>query len=334
MLALVAEALSLLPKNLRWGVAFSTYFTKLPPGVVCQWRWVADGTPEAAAARNKPPGGLLLDLSRPLGQAAGGPYVEVARTGKMPAIVPPAPAPPGEGQGKAVGAGYGLSPLSLREGQAEGLLEPPVGITVTYPPPPTAPFAAPPRYLRRFQPKPRAIGRGYWALPPRFCSFLLVASLAGLQPLGGGRAETARFRYPRSLIGHRHRPVPRQKRNWPKRRTSTHQPPRRRRRLASRPHRRTPTSNVERQLVPTKRHRVRPCQRRSQAPRTQHAPTGVRDQARANGVSTKGRAAEEGRQEPCGGSERGTGRGTSMRWTRKSICVFGTICQEYRTRSL
>ena len=84
MLALLAEALGLLPVNVRWRVSFSTYYTKLPAGIGCQWRCVVDGTPEATAARQSSQGTLVLDLCHPLGRAAGGIYVEVARTGKLP----------------------------------------------------------------------------------------------------------------------------------------------------------------------------------------------------------------------------------------------------------
>ncbi len=48
-LGLVAESLALLPPERRWAVTFSTYFTKLPPGVECQWRCALEGSPEAAA---------------------------------------------------------------------------------------------------------------------------------------------------------------------------------------------------------------------------------------------------------------------------------------------
>ena len=96
MLTLLAESLALLPAELRWRVTFSTYFTKLPPGIACQWRCVADGTPEAAAARRGPPTALVIDLCRPLGPAAGGTYVEAARTGRMPRAVPATAAGPAE----------------------------------------------------------------------------------------------------------------------------------------------------------------------------------------------------------------------------------------------
>ena len=93
MLALLAESLALLPAELRWRVTFSTYFTKLPTGVGCQWRCVVDGTPEATAARRGPKSALVIDLCQPLGRAVGGAYVEAARTGK-PARAIPAARPP------------------------------------------------------------------------------------------------------------------------------------------------------------------------------------------------------------------------------------------------
>jgi hypothetical protein len=88
VLPLLDESLALLPPQLRWQVSFSTYFTKLPAGIACQWRCVADGTPEAAAARRAPQASLLIDLCRPLGRAAGGANVEEARSGKKPSVAP------------------------------------------------------------------------------------------------------------------------------------------------------------------------------------------------------------------------------------------------------
>jgi hypothetical protein len=84
-LPLVAESLALLPEELRWQITFCTYFTKLPAGFDCQWRCVADGTEEAVAARRAPQGAVVVDLCRFLGRAAGGVYVETARTGQAPA---------------------------------------------------------------------------------------------------------------------------------------------------------------------------------------------------------------------------------------------------------
>src|SRR5262249_37341080 len=63
----------------RWDVTFSTYFTKLPPGVDCRWRFVLEGSPEAAA---RTPGLVTIDLCRPLGHAAETGLVAAARSGK------------------------------------------------------------------------------------------------------------------------------------------------------------------------------------------------------------------------------------------------------------
>ncbi|QGQ25816.1 hypothetical protein F1728_25470 [Gimesia benthica] len=82
-LALVAEALQLLSEKKRWEVTFSTYFTKLPAGVDCQWRFVLDGTLEADAARRNPRM-QVIDLCADLGTAPEGTLVEAARTGQLP----------------------------------------------------------------------------------------------------------------------------------------------------------------------------------------------------------------------------------------------------------
>ncbi len=78
-LPLIVESLALLSPQQRWGVTFSTYFTKLPTGVDCNWRCVLQGSPEAAA-----PTGKVIDLCRALGQPAGGSLVDAARTGIGP----------------------------------------------------------------------------------------------------------------------------------------------------------------------------------------------------------------------------------------------------------
>jgi hypothetical protein len=80
VLSLLVEALILVPAPLRWQVTFSTYFTKLPPGVNCKWRCVLEGTPEALALARSP-NTLLVDLTRPLGKAIGDRLVDAARSG-------------------------------------------------------------------------------------------------------------------------------------------------------------------------------------------------------------------------------------------------------------
>jgi len=78
VLDLVLESLGLLPPEKRWEVTFSTYFTKAPAGVDCQWRFLLDGTPEATALR-RDVRAAVIDLCKPLGQAQGGDLVQAAR---------------------------------------------------------------------------------------------------------------------------------------------------------------------------------------------------------------------------------------------------------------
>jgi hypothetical protein len=84
LLPLIAESLSLLPPALRWQVTFSTYFTKLPPGVECRWRFVFNGSPEAAS---RPQGTATFDLCSAIGPPAGGIWVDAARSGRTGAIL-------------------------------------------------------------------------------------------------------------------------------------------------------------------------------------------------------------------------------------------------------
>ncbi len=96
-LPLVVEALSLLPQEQRWQVTFSTYFTKLPAGLECQWRFIFDGSSEADVLRRNPHA-QLIDLCKPLGAAPDGELVLAARRGIAPLTAPPkaqAPAPAG-----------------------------------------------------------------------------------------------------------------------------------------------------------------------------------------------------------------------------------------------
>lgn len=82
-LPLLAESLALLPPEIRWGVSFCTYFSKLPPGLECQWRCVLEGTPEAAASQRLR-GALVIDLGNIPGAAPDSPLVQAARTGVNP----------------------------------------------------------------------------------------------------------------------------------------------------------------------------------------------------------------------------------------------------------
>ncbi len=87
LLPLFVEALALLPPARRWEVDFSTYFTQLPQGVSCAWRGGIEGSAEAENARRLP-SALFVDLSKPIGRAAGGALVHLARTGERSAEQP------------------------------------------------------------------------------------------------------------------------------------------------------------------------------------------------------------------------------------------------------
>jgi len=88
LLALMEEAIALLPVNRRWDVTFSTYFTKVPNGVTCNWRCLLADSPEAKESRRYVQS-LRIDLTKPLPSAKGGALVEASRTGKMPAHTDP-----------------------------------------------------------------------------------------------------------------------------------------------------------------------------------------------------------------------------------------------------
>jgi hypothetical protein len=83
LLPLLAESFALLPLEMRWDVTFSTYHTKLPAGVDCQWRCIVEGSPEAVAVQRMPHN-VVLDLCGPVGMAPASPYVEMARSGIWP----------------------------------------------------------------------------------------------------------------------------------------------------------------------------------------------------------------------------------------------------------
>ena len=80
LLPLLLEAQALLPPKERWEVTFSTYYTRLPPGVDCLWRCVLTGSAEAQEAQTAR-SALVLDLTRPLGPAPDDPWTQAARDG-------------------------------------------------------------------------------------------------------------------------------------------------------------------------------------------------------------------------------------------------------------
>lgn len=86
LIELVQESLLLLPREMRWQVTFNTYFTALPAGISCSWRFLVAGA-EAERILRRTPGARVIDLTSELPPASGGPLVELARTG-VPARVP------------------------------------------------------------------------------------------------------------------------------------------------------------------------------------------------------------------------------------------------------
>ncbi len=85
VLPLVSEALGVLPLEHAWTTSFSTYFTKLPVGVDCLWRFVLDGNPEAQQARAASHSRTidLVELEHTRRRAPdGNPYVIAARAGR------------------------------------------------------------------------------------------------------------------------------------------------------------------------------------------------------------------------------------------------------------
>ncbi len=92
VLPLVAEALSILPREKAWTTSFSTYFTKLPAGVDCLWRFVLDKSPEAQQARAASHSRKidLVELRQSRRRAPeGNPFVQAARAGRPADIASP-----------------------------------------------------------------------------------------------------------------------------------------------------------------------------------------------------------------------------------------------------
>lgn len=85
-LPLLAEALALLPEPKRWEVTFSTHHTRLPDEATCVWRCVPRGSAAARAAQRADV--LVIDLAGMGPAATGGPFVELARTGRDVDTIP------------------------------------------------------------------------------------------------------------------------------------------------------------------------------------------------------------------------------------------------------
>ncbi|WP_431197723.1 hypothetical protein [Rhodopirellula bahusiensis] len=95
LLALIDEAICLLPEPERWNATFSTHTGELPPGVNCRLRCLIAGSSEASTL---PPSAMTLDLATgTLNAPSGtwnsptpGPLVDAARSGRLalPDIMP------------------------------------------------------------------------------------------------------------------------------------------------------------------------------------------------------------------------------------------------------
>lgn len=80
-LALVREAVSLLPPDKQWHITFSTFFTKLPPNVACDIRCIMADSPEVGPARRSK-SNLVLDLTAQL-PASQSKWADAARNGTL-----------------------------------------------------------------------------------------------------------------------------------------------------------------------------------------------------------------------------------------------------------
>ena len=82
LLALVQEALMLLPVNQRWQLSFNTYFNLLPAGMECAWRFVTPDAKNLKELRHSP-GNLIIDLTQPLPAPPENRLTQAARSGKL-----------------------------------------------------------------------------------------------------------------------------------------------------------------------------------------------------------------------------------------------------------
>jgi hypothetical protein len=80
LLALIAQAIALLPPAKRWQATFGTYVTNLPPDVDCKVRCVVAGSDEARMASAR---GVVIDLTRPCGPAPSSEAATAARNGVL-----------------------------------------------------------------------------------------------------------------------------------------------------------------------------------------------------------------------------------------------------------
>ncbi|MFO0961265.1 MAG: hypothetical protein U0625_00005 [Phycisphaerales bacterium] len=163
-LALVDDAMHLLPSWARWRATFTTYFLQPVAGTPCIWRFCLEGTPGADLARQSK--GLVIDLTRPVGEAAESRFVRMARTGVDPEAA--AEAARASGTRERARAESGRSAAAVAE----------IGIEAAVKTPPVA--------RERFDTvRPRGLGGGAGDVPervpaePALRSPMVIAIIAG-----------------------------------------------------------------------------------------------------------------------------------------------------------
>lgn len=80
-MALLTEAMQLVPPEKRWKLCFSTYFFRQPPGTQCHWRFVMDGTQEARRLRARTSLSVVDYATTARQKLQDSPYVQAARSG-------------------------------------------------------------------------------------------------------------------------------------------------------------------------------------------------------------------------------------------------------------
>lgn len=161
-LDLVEQALNLVPHEKRWEVTFSTYFTRLPAGIDCHWRFILDGTPEAKALRSNPRAGTVIDLANLSGPPPESDAVTAAQLNRQPvfqraqaapkASAQPAPRKPAPTPAPEPADEFDefVEEAIQEEAGTYGVLPPERSSRSDVPPPSGAPpRAAPPRNLDR-----------------------------------------------------------------------------------------------------------------------------------------------------------------------------------------
>lgn len=79
---LLSEAMQLVPRERRWELCFSTYFSRQAPGTECHWKFVLDRTQEARRLRARSAGQIVDCASARASLPLDNPFVEAARAGR------------------------------------------------------------------------------------------------------------------------------------------------------------------------------------------------------------------------------------------------------------